>query len=362
MRRANCAARRSLILARRQKGGRDFFMLDPLDLHYRMVVKAITDGRVVPLLGAGVNMTGRPPGSAFQLGGRYLPSGYELARMLADTFGYTPDMGQVKCPNCGTEHPVEYPLDLLRVSEYVALMTGSGALYDELRRLFNADYPPTILHEFLAAAPGLLRSKNLPPRYQLIVTTNYDDVLERAFRAAGEEYDLVAYVAEGDSRGKFWHWPPGDEARLVEKPNEYLALNPEQRTVILKIHGAVDRLDAEKDSYVITEDHYIDFLTRTDISNLLPVRLAMKLRQSHFLFLGYSLRDWNLRVILHRIWGEQKLKYKSWAIQLNPPELDRQFWLRRDVDILNVRLEDYITALRRRVEALPPAAPAAGGA
>ena len=40
--------------------------------------------------------------------------------------------------------------------------------------------------------------------------------------------------------------------------------------MILKIHGAVDRVDAERDSYVITEDHYIDYLTRTDISNLMP--------------------------------------------------------------------------------------------
>ena len=47
----------------------------------------------------------------------------------------------------------------------------------------------------------------------------------------------------------------------------------------------------------------------------MPVTLAAKLRKSHFLFLGYGLRDWNMRVILHRIAGEQRLTYKSWAIQ-----------------------------------------------
>ena len=50
--------------------------------------------------------------------------------------------------------------------------------------------------------------------------------------------------------------------------------------------------------------------------------LAMQLRRSHFLFLGYGMRDWNLRVILHRIWGEQRLKYKSWAIQRDPDRLE----------------------------------------
>jgi hypothetical protein len=85
--------------------------------------------------------------------------------------------------------------------------------------------------------------------------------------------------------------------------------------VILRLHGAVDRVGSEWDSFVITEDHYIDYLTRADISNLLPVTLAARLRRSHYLFLGYRLRDWNLRVILHRIWGQQRLTYKSWAIQ-----------------------------------------------
>ena len=65
---------------------------------------------------------------------------------------------------------------------------------------------------------------------------------------------------------------------------------------------------------MITEDNYIDYLTRTDVSTLMPVTLGAKLRHSHFLFLGYSMRDWNLRVMPHRIWAEQSRSYKSWAI------------------------------------------------
>ena len=37
----------------------------------------------------------------------------------------------------------------------------------------------------------------------------------------------------------------------------------------------------------------------------MPVSLAAKLRRSHFLFLGYDMADWNLRLILNRIWGER---------------------------------------------------------
>jgi hypothetical protein len=314
-----------------------------LDQHYRLIVKALTEGRVVPLLGAGVNLCDRPDEGAWQPG-RSLPSGGELATYLAEKFDYPP----------------KEIMDLLRVSQYGSVMEGPAVLYERLRKLFDADYPSNSLHQLLATLPSALRNKGYIPRsdlqnYQLIVTTNYDDVLERSFEAAGEPFDLVSYIADGDKRGKFLHRPPGGEARVIEKTNEYMELSLDKRTSILKIHGAVDRVNSERDSYVITEDHYIDFLTHTDIANFMPVQLAAKLRKSHFLFLGYGLRDWNLRVMLHRIWGEQKVGFKPWAVQLNPDAVDCKFWQTRGVDIFDLRLEDYVAELAQRIESLPPA-------
>ena len=319
---------------------------DPLDAHYRTVVKGLLDGRVVPLLGAGVNLCGRPPEAQFEIG-KYLPNGQELALYLADRFSY-PDDDQA---------------ELLRVSQYASILEGSGPLYEELHHVFDADYPPTPLHAFLAGLPPFLRERGLPPRYQLIVTTNYDDALESAFRNEGEPFDLVTYIAEGPHRGSFVHNPPDEAPRLIERANQYTELpvdargNPE-RTVILKIHGTVDReVPSDWDSFVITEDHYIEYLTKSDISAFMPATLAAKMKRSHFLFLGYSLRDWNLRVILHRIWGEQHLSYNSWAIQLNPARLEQEFWDKRNVEIFNVSLEEYVERLAARMqEAQAPAA------
>ena len=309
-----------------------------LEAHLNTIAKAIVDGRVVPFLGAGVNLCGRPASATWKARqAEYLPSGAELAAHLATNFGY----------------PASEPRELARVSQYVALMTGAAPLYDELHGLLDGNYPPTPLHRLLAALPRTLKDKNYPYPNQLIVTTNYDDVLERAFAAAGEPFDLASYVAEGDQRGKFVHWLSDGTRTLIDKPNEYRDLSLDQRSVILKIHGAIDRENPDRDSYVITEDHYIDYLTRTDLSSLVPVRLAAKLRKSHFLFLGYGLRDWNLRVILHRLWGEQTLHYKSWAIQLNPQVIDQEFWRKRDVDIIDVPLEEYLAQLGERLSALP---------
>ena len=61
--------------------------------------------------------------------------------------------------------------------------------------------------------------------------------------------------------------------------------------------------------------------------------------------------DWNLRVILNRLWGDQPLSYRSWAVQPQPMPLEREFWRRRDVDVYELPLEDYVTALSRHADA-----------
>jgi hypothetical protein len=312
---------------------------EELDRHFNYVSRLIVEGRVVPFLGAGANLCGRPAAAAWQLDQSFLPSGAELSSYLKRQW-----------QDCREE-------ELARVAQWVFEMGGSADLFEQLHHLFDRDYPPTRLHTFLAELPALLTGKKYQPRYQVIVTTNYDDLLERAFTAAGQPFDVVTYMSEGEARGKFLHRDAEGGEHVIDIPNQYRNLAVDRRTILLKIHGAVKRHapDAEGDSYVITEDHYIDYLTRTELANLVPVTLAAKLRKSHFLFLGYGLRDWNMRVILHRIAGEQKLTYKSWAIQRDPTDLDQRFWDRRDVDILDVDLDGYITQLQDRMTQLPNA-------
>ena len=120
--------------------------------------------------------------------------------------------------------------------------------------------------------------------------------------------------------------------------------------MILKLHGAIDRTDANRDSYVITEDSYIDYLVGGDVGEQIPFTLRERMADSHFLFLGYSMRDWNLRVILNRIWGAQQLDLKSWAVQREPADAGREveeaLWRDRgDIELLYVPLDEYVGRL-----------------
>lgn len=305
----------------------------------RAVARKLLKGMIVPFLGAGVNACGRPADFTWRpREKRYLPTGGELATYLAREFDAPEELAKTK--------------DLTRVSQFIdAVESSGGELYHMLHDIFDAEYALGPVQRFLARTAPLLRERN---HLQVIMTTNYDDVLERAFENAGERYDLITYIASSprEYRGRFMHWAPGEPPpppQVIESANDY-RLGPDKRTVILKLHGAVQRRPSEGDNYVITEDHYIEYLTHPDITSQLPSVVTDKLRNSSYLFLGYGMKDWNLRAILRRIWGEQLTTYGSWAIQKDVDPIEQAFWRKRNVEIVKLDLEEYIELLSAAVD------------
>jgi DNA-binding SARP family transcriptional activator len=298
------------------------------------IAAAIAGGRLVFVLGSGVNLTGASGGN-----GHDLPVRESLAPRLADAFGCPPEIAG----------------ELTKVAQYVAVTQGIGPLYDELHLLLDRDYQPGDVHQFLADLPGLLRDRGAPP--PLLVTTNYDRALERAFQDAGEEPDVVSYVSLGRNRGKFLHRSADGAPRVIHTPNAYTDVPIDKRTVILKIHGEVDHGPAsEADSFVVSEDDHIAYLVETGIGGVLPVTLAARLRRSHFLFLGYGLVEWSFRVFLHRLWPDEQPAYRSWAIQPDATSLERDFWRRRGVELVDLPLDEAVARLREQLVAtLEPA-------
>jgi hypothetical protein len=102
-----------------------------------------------------------------------------------------------------------------------------------------------------------------------------------------------------------------------------------------------------RENYVITEDHYIDYLSDGPIESLVPVQILEKLKESHRLFLGYTVRDWTQRVFLRRIWPEGRLGTTSWAVKNDAETLERELWLISGVSLYKNRLTDYVEALDR---------------
>jgi hypothetical protein len=297
------------------------------EIHCDDMIDAVKEGRLVPFLGPGANLCGHVELKDWEQA-PYAPSDRELAEYLSRNSGMP---GSLR--------------DLVQVSQDIELIS-SERLSRELHSVLTKDFQATRLHSLLATIPRILRETVKSPQYPLIVTSNYDDVLERAFRDQKEEYDLVSYIARGKDRGRFSHKPHGGEAITLMKANKYSALTFDKRTVILKIHGAVDREDAKGDGFVITEDQYIDYLIKRNFLDLVPPKLGKKLSDGNLLFLGYRLRGWNLRVILRRIWGERPLP-KSWAVE-DGSDRDDKYWKNRNVEILNMTLQDFVAEMEKR--------------
>ncbi len=287
--------------------------------HLGDVIKALLAGRLVPVLGPGVKAGP-------------LPDAQTVAAHLAERFDCPAAQGRT----------------LAGVAEYVALTQGVGPLYDELHDLYDADYEPGPVHSLLAALAGFQRARG--GQHPLIVTTSFDNALERALAAAGEPSDVVSYVALGDHGGKFVHLAPGGGATVIDVPNAYAGLSLDERPVVLKIHGQVDRQPRrEWESFVVAEDDHIDYISQSDITGVVPVTLAAKLRRSHFLFLGYFLEDWSLRVFLHRVWRRDKVSYRSWAVVPGAGRVEQELWRQRGIEALDVPLDDYVAAFARRL-------------
>ncbi|HSL63660.1 MAG TPA: BTAD domain-containing putative transcriptional regulator, partial [Gaiellaceae bacterium] len=297
------------------------------DDHLAEVVRALDAGRLVLVLGSGANAAPETNGRA--------PDDARLAARLATCF------------DC----PPEYRGELARVAQYVAMTAGVGPLYDELHAALAGDFEPGEVQRTLARLPATLRARGAPQ--PVLVSTTYDRALEQAFAAEGEALDVVSYLALGRHRGKFLHLPAGGDPRVIDLPNAYSDLPLGDAPVLLKVHGGVDPEGRLGESFVVSEDDYIGYLTPGDAGGELPVTLAAKLRRSHFLFLGYGVLAWNLRVFLHRVFGEESPAYRSWAVQPQPQVAERDFWRHRGIDLFDAPLDPYLARLVARLAYAP---------
>jgi DNA-binding SARP family transcriptional activator len=237
--------------------------------------------------------------------------------------------------------------ELARISQAVAVLNGSGPLYEALHSLVEGDSEPTPVHRFLAGLPALLRKRGAAQ--PLLVTTGYELALERALEEADEAYDTVCYLATGRMRGSFCHILPGGAVNVIERPNAYTSeLDLDERTVLLHLQGRIDEsTERAWENFAVTED---DFIHYGNAGRQLPVALAARLRRTHLLLLGYTLSTWTFRVVLERLWGAEPLPFRSWSVHAGAEPLEREFWRRRDVEVIDMTPAAYVAELENALE------------
>jgi hypothetical protein len=279
--------------------------------HMQLIVDRVHEGRCVPFLGAAANVSSQVRGY------KGLPLGADVAGELVKQI-------QFKGPNAK---------DLARVALQYEFETDRPYLINTLKTILpDMKCTPSPLLEILARLP-----------FKLVITTNYDRLLERALEK--QDFKVIFQPTKG-----FEDTP--ETKQQFEELEEYNGL------MIYKIHGTFfDKVlgsapleDEEMSPLIITEDDYIEFLTvvgkdkdRIGVPNL----ILKKIIPSTLLFLGYSLEDWDFRTIYKGL-IEPLPKHqarKSFAIQKDPSEFWVEFWQKKGVEIYNLDLYDFAEQL-----------------
>lgn len=286
------------------------------ELQWGMIVDRLHAHRCVPFLGAGANI-GRenPPYEGLPLGG-------ELARLLATKLNYAE--GQAA--------------ELARIALEIQVETDRDYLLE-----FLAEALP---YEQRVPSPLLKTLARLP--LDLVVTTNYDRLLERAFEEADHQFELLVQ-------------PPGGFMDIPETKERFERLEQYKGTIVYKIHGSFGDGPGSGEHgavgsgplVIITEDDYIEFLAVHEKESErigVPKFIKSKLIPNTLLFLGYGLQDWDFRTIYRGLVGNLNPHSvrKSVAIQKDPSPFWVSYWEPQGVVIFDMDVYEFAEQLESR--------------
>jgi hypothetical protein len=320
---------------------------------FDLIVRDLREGYCIPFLGAGAsafprNVNAKPP------------SAPALARKLAEESLYPQYQVAFETPApkdaSAQERILRAKLDCENLMVVSSWYEHGGSDRPHLHRVLRSHLadernplPPNMLHKLLARV-----AQKTP---MAIITTNYDDLIEEALKDE-VEFDLfvVAIDRRATSRGRRGAilFRPAGHHKLepVTAQQELLGLEPNpgevrlKRTVLFKIHGHIARTQSEDDTFVITEEDYVSFLGRMGPGNsLIPADLVILMKSRTLLFLGYSLRDWNFRVLLERLNTIRPQVIRSYAIAYGIGSAESKLWDKRNVHVWDADLNDFVPKL-----------------
>lgn len=198
---------------------------------------------------------------------------------------------------------------LSTVAQYFEVMFGKDKLQQEIKEFIENNAQSSQIHELIARLP-----------VKTIFSTNYDNKLEEQFYDIHR--DFIPIVSEEDL--KKWD---------------------ENKTVIVKLHGSFDRYPPP---LVITDDDYVRFLMN---SNLLKDTFKHILSTKTTIFIGYSLSDYNIKLLLEEVNSVFKgSKILGCLIQKEKFGQDESYyWRTKGITLLKVDGHVFLKELEKRI-------------
>jgi hypothetical protein len=271
-----------------------------------LVGEAVRDQSCILFLGAGVHAP-PPPGSGFSYPAEVRPPiGKALSRELAAACDFV------------ARFPGEDPGNLQRVALAYEIDRSRSRLVDAIIGAVDTGREPSPMLRALARLD-----------FPIVITTNYDQLFERALREVGKAPRVAVYKPEQETTTDFRN-------ATVQSP------------VIYKLHGDI----AHRESLVVTDEDYIQFVLRmSDKEPYDPIPLSLKffLTGSTTLFVGYSLLDYNLRLLFKALrWKIDAANVPDmYSVDFQPDALIMDVWQsqRRYVKFIAQDVWSFVPAL-----------------
>jgi len=283
-----------------------------LNAHFDRVVRLIGDGRITFFLGSAIHAPTKLMANEFY---------EELSRVF-------------ECEALSAER--------FAVAQYIADRHGRQELYSEIRKLFaRATLVPRETHELFAAWGQFKTDTGESVPYPTVITTNYDDVLERRLEAAGLPFHVLSYQAAEPHQGLFYHQCDRKGLRIIERPRNIRDFS--DAFVLVKLNGGLPQ-GRIPESYVTARLDYWDLAAR--IPDVLPEAIQQTLLANPLLFLGHGLRAPDVEALV-RFAHRDRPGPRSWAVVLGKPEIE--YWRQCGVEILDHRVDTYVNELHDRL-------------
>lgn len=185
----------------------------------------------------------------------------------------------------------------------------------------------------------------------LYVTTNLDNFMTAALNARGREAEREICPWQRDL-----DWL---SSRFADDPNY---VPTPDAPLVYHLFGH----DEVPESLVLTSDHYLDFLVKVSAEmERIPTYIRGALANSTLLFIGYSLYDWEFRVILRGLVTtlNQRHRFKHVAVQLDSASgkvadvsavqhFLRQYFQDAEINVFWGSTRQFTAELRERWEAM----------
>ena len=146
-------------------------------------------------------------------------------------------------------------------------------------------------------------------RAPIYVNASCETLFRRVLRHHGAQPDELAAS-----------WRSGEGKEVPKQPRPKSATPTAERPWVYHVFGLFEK----RETMVLTEDDFFDYLIATAKSDLLLPSLMGRLMQSSLLFLGFRLDDWRFRVLFRMIvtrQGRGTLDSLSHVgVQINPDE------------------------------------------